>query len=53
MPYLVLILQVLQLHLLSAKIFLHLINAVEGLEGRVQGKELWIDSNLAIIILYA
>ena len=53
MAYLVLVLQVLQLHLLSAKVFMHLINAVKGLEGLVQGKPLWIYSNLVIIILYA
>ena len=33
MAYLVLVLQILQLHLLRANIYLHLINAVEGLEG--------------------
>ena len=44
---------VLQLHLLSANIYLHLINVVEGLEGRVQGKPLWIYINFVIIILYA
>ena len=53
MAYLVLVLQVLQLFLLSAKIYLHLKNAVEGLEGLVQCKPLWIYSNLVIIILYA
>ena len=53
MAYLLLVPQVLQLHLLSANIFLHLINAVEELEGLVQGKPLWIYSNLVIIILYA
>ena len=35
------------------KIYLHLINVVEGLEGLVQGKPLWIYKNLIIIILYA
>ena len=50
MAYHVLVLQVIQLHLLSANIYFHLINAVEGL---VQGKPLWIYSNLVIIILYA
>ena len=53
MAYLVLVLEVLQLLLLNAKIYLHLINAVEGLEGLVQDKLLWIYSNLVIIILYA
>ena len=51
--YLVLVLQVFQLHLLSANIFFHLIKAVEELEGLVQGKPLWIYSNLIIVILYA
>ena len=32
---------------------LYLINVVERLEGLVQGKPLWIYSNLIIIILYA
>ena len=50
MAYLVLVVQVLQLHLLSANIVLHLINAVEGLEGLVQGNPLWIYGNLVIII---
>ena len=53
MAYLELILQVLQLHLLSENIYLHLINAVKGLEGIVQGNPLWIYSNLLIIDLYA
>ena len=38
---------------ISTNINLHLIDAVEGLEGLVQGKPLWIYSNLVIIILYA
>ena len=50
---LVLVIQVLQLHLLSADIYLYLINAVEALEGLVQRKPLWIYNNLVIIILYA
>ena len=53
MAYLVLFLQILQLLLLSEKIYLHLINAIETLEGLVQCKPLWIYSNLVIIILYA
>ena len=53
MAYLVLVLQVFQLHLLSANIFLHSIKAVEELEGLLQGNPLWIYTNLVIIILYA
>ena len=53
MAYLVLVLQVIQLHLLSANIYLHLINVAEALEGLIQGKPLWIYSNLIIITLYA
>ena len=53
MAYLVLVLQVFQVHLLNANIFLHLIKAVGELEGLVQGKPIWIYSNLVIIILYA
>ena len=53
MAYLVLVLQVPQLHLLSAKIHLLLINAVEGLEGPVQVNPSWFYNNLVIIILYA
>ena len=42
MAYLVLVLQVLQPHLLIANIYLNLINTIEGLEGVVQGKPLYL-----------